>query len=149
MAWERTMKQSLGATATIISMTMMAVLMTVSGLTTYLAYGIAVATGDLFPLLSPFIGMLGAFVTSSNTSSNILFTGLQYEVATILGISTFIILAAQTTGAALANCFAPANAALGTGVSGIAGQEGAILKVTGLYNIDTNCASWYSCVCLD
>jgi len=133
-AWNRTMKQSLGATATIISMTMMAVLLQVSGMTTYLAYGMAVATGDLFPLLSPFIGMLGAFVTSSNTSANILFTGLQYEAASILGISTFIILGAQTTGAALANCFAPANAALGTGVSGIAGQEGAILKVTGLYN---------------
>ncbi|RKD23955.1 hypothetical protein BEP19_05915 [Ammoniphilus oxalaticus] len=134
-AWERTLKQSLGATATIIAMTMMAVLMTVSGMTTYLAYGIAVTTGELFPLLSPFIGVLGAFVTSSNTSANILFTGLQYEVASILSISAFIILAAQTTGAALANSFAPANAALGTGVAGIAGQEGEILKVTGVYNI--------------
>ena len=50
IAWEKTIKQSLGATATIITMTMMAVLITVSGLTTYLAYGIAVSTGDLFPL---------------------------------------------------------------------------------------------------
>src|SRR5699024_5542020 len=122
-AWGRTLKQSLGATATIIAMTMMAVLMTVSGMTTYLAYGIAVTTGEMFPILSPFIGVLGAFVTSSNTSANILFTGLQYEVASILGISAFIILAAQTTGAALANSFAPANAALGTGVAGIAGRE--------------------------
>ncbi|RKD25032.1 hypothetical protein BEP19_04185 [Ammoniphilus oxalaticus] len=134
-AWERTLNQSLGATATIISMTMMAVLMTASGLTTYLAYGIAVATGSLFPLLSPFIGILGGFVTSSGTSSNILFTGLQYEVATILSISATIILAAQTTGSSLSNSFSPGNAALGAGVSGLSGQEGEILKVTLVYNI--------------
>ena len=45
-AWNNTVKQSLGSTATIMTMTMMAVLMTVGGLTTYLAYGIAVATGS-------------------------------------------------------------------------------------------------------
>ncbi|RKD23011.1 hypothetical protein BEP19_12330 [Ammoniphilus oxalaticus] len=134
-AWEKTVTQSLSSTATIMTMTMMAVLMTVSGLTTYIAYGIAVTTGTLFPLLSPFIGILGGFVTSSGTSSNILFTGLQYEVATVLGISATIILSAQTTGASLSNSFSPGIAALGAGVSGLAGREGEILKSTLVYNI--------------
>ncbi|RKD25826.1 hypothetical protein BEP19_02505 [Ammoniphilus oxalaticus] len=134
-AWTKTVRQSAGSSATIISMTMMAVLMTVGGMTTYLAYGIATATGSFFPLLAPQIGVIGAFVTSSCTSSNILFTSLQYEVASILGMSAFIILGAQTTGATLANAFAPGNAALGAGVSGLAGQEGAILAKTSVYTI--------------
>lgn len=137
-AWNKTVAQSIGSTATIMPMTMMALTMTAGGLTTYLAYGIASVAGGLFPILSPFIGLLGGFVTSSGTSSNILFTSLQYEVSDILGISPYIILAMQTTSSSLSNAFSPGNAALGTGVSGQAGREGEILKVTGMYNIAQN-----------
>lgn len=134
-AWNNTLKQSIGSTATIMPMTMMALTMTAGGLTTYLAYGIAQVAGDLFPILSPFIGLLGGFVTSSGTSSNILFTSLQYEVASILSISPYIILALQTTASSLSNAFSPGNAALGTAVSNQTGNEGAILKVTGVISI--------------
>lgn len=137
-AWSKTVAQSIGSTATIMPMTMMALTMTAGGLTTYLAYGIASVAGGLFPILSPFIGLLGGFVTSSGTSSNILFTSLQYEVSDILKISPYIILAMQTTSSSLSNAFSPGNAALGTGVSGQAGREGEILKVTGMYNIAQN-----------
>ena len=130
----KTVKQSIGSTTTIIPMTMMAILMTEGGLTQYIAYGIAGVAGNLFPLLAPFIGLLGGFVTSSGTSSNILFTGLQYSVADALKISPAIILAQQTTASSLSNSFSPANCALGTGVSGQDGREGEILKVTGVYN---------------
>lgn len=138
IAWQKTVSQSIGSTATIMPMTMMALTMTAGGLTTFLAYGIANVAGGLFPLLSPFIGLLGGFVTSSGTSSNILFTSLQYEVSNILQISPYIILAMQTTASSLSNAFSPGNAALGTGVSGQAGREGEILKVTGMYNILQN-----------
>lgn len=134
-SWTKTIKQSIGSTTTIIPMTMMAVLMTEAGLTTYIAYGIALVAGTFFPLLSPFIGLLGGFVTSSGTSSNILFTALQYEVSQVLSISPYIILSAQTTASSLSNSFSPGNAALGTGVSNQAGKEGEILKITGFYNI--------------
>lgn len=134
-AWGRTIKQSMGSTATTMPMTMMALTMTSAGLTTYLAYGIASVAGNFFPILAPFIGLLGGFVTSSGTSSNILFTSMQYEVANILGISPAIILAQQTTASSLSNSFSPGNAALGAGVSGLTGREGEILKVTGIINM--------------
>ncbi len=137
-ALKRTVSQSIGSTQTIIPMTMMAVLMTEAGLTLYIAYGIAGVAGGFFPLVSPFIGLLGGFVTSSGTSSNILFTALQYEVADILDMSPYIILAMQTTASSLSNSFSPANAALGTGVSGLDGREGEILRVTGVYNLIFN-----------
>jgi len=137
-ALKRTVSQSIGSTQTIIPMTMMAVLMTEAGLTVYIAYGIAAFAGGFFPIVAPFIGLLGGFVTSSGTSSNILFTSLQYEVSDILNISPHIILALQTTASSLSNSFSPANAALGTGVSGLDGREGEILKVTGQYNLLMN-----------
>lgn len=129
-----TAKQSIGSTTTVISMTMMAVVMTEAGMTQYIAYGIAAVAGPVFPILAPFIGLLGGFVTSSGTSSNVLFAGLQYSVADALKISPFIILSEQTTASSLSNSFSPGNAALGTGVSNQSGKEGEILAVTGVYN---------------
>lgn len=133
-SWQNTVKQSIGATTTIIPLTMMAVLMTEAGMTSYIAYGIAIVTGKAFPIFAPFIAILGGFVTSSGTSSNILFTGLQYQVATVLGISPYVVLAMQTTASSLSNSFSPGNCALGCGVTGQTGKEGEVLKVTGVYN---------------
>ena len=134
-AWTKTVNQSTGSTTTIIPMTMMAILLNEAGMTKYIAYGLAGVAGNFYPIVAPFIALLGGFVTSSGTSSNILFTGLQYSAANALGISAPIILAQQTTSAALSNSFSPANCALGTGVSGQTGREGEILAVTGVYNV--------------
>ncbi len=79
---------------------------------------------------SVFVGALGAFITSSNTASNILFSPLQVQVAGALGIQQSIVLAGQTAGGAYGNAIAPANVVLGTGTAGIAGQEGGILRLT-------------------
>lgn len=133
-AWLKTVKQSTGSTCTTIPMLMMAILLLEGGLTTYTAYGIAMAVGNFYPILAPFIALLGGFVTSSGTASNQLFGALQYNVATILGISAPIILGQQSASAALSNSFSPSNCALGTGVSNQSGREGEILAVTGMYN---------------
>ena len=133
-AWQKTIKQSIGSTTTVIPLTMMAMLMVEAGMTKYIAYGIAMVVGNLYPIFSPFIALLGGYVTSSGTSSNNLFTNLQEDVATVLGISVPIILSCQTAEAALSNSFSPGNAALGTGVSGQSGREGEILAATGVYN---------------
>ena len=133
-AWLKTVKQSTGSTCTTIPMLMMAILLLEGGLTTYTAYGIAMAVGNFYPILAPFIALLGGFVTSSGTASNQLFGALQYNVASILGISAPIILGQQSAQAALSNSFSPSNCALGTGVSGQSGREGEILAVTAVYN---------------
>jgi lactate permease len=131
----RTVRQALGATLTVMTMSMMAVVMMETGMTSYLANGMAQYFGDAYAIVSPFIGVLGAFMTGSNTNSNILFTGLQREVATLLSISPFVILGLQTTGGAIGNMFCPLNVALGTGVTGTSGREGECLKATTLYTV--------------
>lgn len=102
-----------------------------SGQTFAIAQGIAEVTPPvLFAAAAVFIGILGAFITSSNTASNILFGPLQSQAATSLGIGDGTVLGGQMAGGAFGNAIAPANVALGTGTAGISGREGAVLRIT-------------------
>ena len=57
-----------------------------------------------FAFLSNWIGILGAFMTSSNTASNILFAPLQEIVSEAeQAFSEATIIAAQSTGGAIGN----------------------------------------------
>ncbi len=132
---KRTYKQAIGSTVTVLTMSMMAVVMVDTGMTEYLAVGFAKYTGKYFAIISPTIGNLGAFMTGSNTNSNILFCSLQRTTATVLGMSPYIILGLQSTGGAIGNCWCPMNVALGTGVTGTGGREGEVMSKTILYGI--------------
>ena len=102
-----------------------------SGQTLTLAYGIAAVSPPLvYASIASVIGALGAFMTSSSTASNVLFGGVQSGVAQLHGLSNETIIAAQAAGSAYGNAIAPANVVLGTGIAGIKGQEGAVLRVT-------------------
>jgi lactate permease len=128
-------RQAIGATVTVMTMSMMAVVMLQAGNTGLLAQGTAQVAGGAYPLFATFIGQLGAFMTGSNTNSNILFTLFQRDVAVILGISVPIILGLQTAGGATANMISPVNIALGTGSTSIVGKEGEILRRTLWYSL--------------
>lgn len=107
-------------------------LMVHSGMTFLLAAGLARA-GRVFPLLSPFIGVLGAVITGSNTNSNVLFGALQRDAAVLLRQNPVLIAALQTVGASLGSMITPAKVVLATATTGLAGQEGAVMRVTGRY----------------
>jgi lactate permease len=72
--------------------------------------------------------MLGAFMTSSNTASNILFADFQMTTAKILNLDVAAVLGAQTAGGAIGNTICPGNIILGTTTTGNLGSEGLILK---------------------
>jgi lactate permease len=101
-----------------------------SGQTDVLALGIAeVAPPIVFAFLAGFIGMIGSFMTSSNTASNILFAPLQEEAAGALDLTQSTVIAAQNAGGAVGNSVSPANVVLGTGTAGIVGSEGKVLRL--------------------
>jgi lactate permease len=100
-----------------------------------LAEGVADAVGGAFPLASPFIGALGAFMTGSNNNSNVVFGSFQQDVATLLGLDVFIILAAQTAGGAIGSVFAPAKIIVGASTVGLGGEEGPVLKKVMSYGL--------------
>lgn len=119
------------AAVSIVAFLMLARLLDHSGQIDVLALGIAeVAPGPVFAFLATFIGVTGAFMTSSNTASNVLFAPLQDGVAAAEGLSQSAIIAAQSNGGAIGNAIAPANIVLGTSTTGAAGQEGAVLRKT-------------------
>jgi lactate permease len=119
------------ASVPVIAFLAMAQMMNHSGQNDVLALGIAaVAPAMAFAFLSSSIGALGAFVTSSSTSSNVLFSDLQHSVAELKGLPEASIIAAQSAGGAIGNAIAPANVVLGASTAGIAGQEGAIIRKT-------------------
>ncbi len=119
------------ASVPIIAFLVMARIMDHAGLNETLAYGIAaVAPAYVFAFLSNGIGIIGAFTTSSSTSSNTLFSDLQVTLANLKGLSVATILASQSAGGAIGNAIGPANLVLGASTAGISGREGEILRKT-------------------
>ncbi len=124
------LRTAIPASIAVVGFLVMALVMDYSGQTSVLAQGLAsIATDNTYGFLSPVIGALGAFMTSSNTASNILFGALQLETSAALGTSESWILAGQTAGGAIGNAISPANVILGTTAVGIVGREGDVLRV--------------------
>jgi lactate permease len=123
-----TLNKVMSSSVGIASMVAMASIMQLSGMTNTLARGLAESVGALFPLVSPWIGALGAFMTGSNTNSNVLFGGLQMRTAELLGYSVAIILAAQTSGGALGSVIAPTKVVVGASTAGMEGREGEVMR---------------------
>ncbi len=127
--WARVGSSSVGIT----SMVAMAVVMSHAGMTDALALGLARAAGQGFPWAAPWIGALGAFMTGSNTNSNVVFTVLQLRTAELLGYSTAAILAGQTAGGALGSVIAPTKVVVGASTAGMGGREGEVMRALLVY----------------
>lgn len=119
------------ASVPILAFLVMAGVMNHSGQNDTLALGIAaVAPAYVFAFLSNGIGVIGAFATSSSTSSNVLFSDMQVTLARLKGLPEATILAAQSAGGAIGNAVAPANLVMGASTAGISGKEGEIMRMT-------------------
>jgi lactate permease len=118
----------MSSSLSIALMVAMATIMQQSGMTEALAKGLADAVGKAFPLIAPLIGGIGAFMTGSNTNSNVVFAGLQMRTAELLSYSVPAILAGQTAGAAVVSVAAPTKVVVGASTAGLAGAEGDVLR---------------------
>lgn len=123
-----TMKRVRTPSLSIVLMVCMAVVMENTGMTDALARGLAGFAGIFFPLIAPWIGALGAFMTGSNTNSNVVFALLQLRTAQLLSYPVAVILAGQTAGAGLASVVAPAKIVVGTSTADLAGKEGEVMR---------------------
>ncbi len=128
-----TVQRVMSSSLSIASMVAMAVIMEHAGMTDTLAHGLAQSIRWAFPGLAPWIGALGAFMTGSNTNSNVVFGLLQMRTAQLLGFSVAVILAGQTAGAALASVMAPTKVVVGASTAGMAGREGEVMRTMLVY----------------
>ena len=136
--FRRVMDSGVNASLGILAMVGLASIMLHSGMTFLLAQGLSVSfNSTVYPLMAPFIGALGSFITGSNNNSNVLFAVLQMKTADLLGLSVPLILGAQTAGGALGSVLAPAKVIVGCSTVGLTGKEGAVMRKLLLYGAIT------------
>jgi len=82
-----------------------------------------------YVVISPFIGVLGAFVSGSCTVSMTLFTNLQYDTASALNIAPAFAVAMQCVGSAIGNMVCINNAVAASATIGVIGREGKLIKL--------------------
>jgi len=114
----------------ILLMVGLSTLMDHCGMSFLLAQGLSSCLGKAYPLVSPLVGILGAFATGSNNNSNVLFGSLQKNVAILLQVQPALLLAAQTAGGSLGSMLAPAKIIVGCSTVSEVGREGAVLRQT-------------------
>lgn len=135
-AWSDSLRQCKGAAIALLFGVAMVYIyrysnLNASGLASMLfimAKGIADLAGNAFVIFSPLIGVLGAFMSGSNTVSNTLFAGLQFETASILLLPEVLIVALQNMGGAIGNMVCVNNVVAACATTGTNGNEGKIIR---------------------
>ena len=97
-----------------------------------MANALAMVGEDLYVFISPFIGVLGAFVSGSATVSMNLFTNLQFNTATVLGLPPVFVVSMQCVGGAVGNMVCINNAVAASATIGTTGKEGQLIKLNAL-----------------
>ena len=129
-AFQKTYRTAIPVTLGIIATVGLSVMMDHAGMTQLLAETLSHATGKLFPVISPIIGMVGAFATGSNANSNVLFVSLQKQIAGMISVFPVILIASQTAGGSLGSMIAPSKLIVGCSNVGLVGKEGQVLRKT-------------------
>jgi len=114
---------------TVASVLGLAYVMNASGMTNCLGL-VFTKTGHWFPFIAPILGWLGVFLTGSDTSSNVLFGGLQKATAEQLGINPILTGAANTSGGVMGKMISPQSLAVATAACGMVGEEGSLFRFT-------------------
>jgi lactate permease len=127
ITFARTLRQLKLPIVTIAFILSIATVMNYAGMTSSMALSLA-ETGVLFPFFSAFIGMLGVFLTGSDTSSNTLFGPLQATTAKVSGLDPILMAATNSSGGVMGKMISPQNLSVGAAGVGAVGREGEIFR---------------------
>lgn len=95
-----------------------------------LANGSADLFGRLYPMVSPFLGMLAGFISGSETSAIAMLTHLHLTTASKIGASGILIAAASGIGGGLASAISPAKLQNAAASIDRIGEESSVLRIT-------------------
>lgn len=96
----------------------------------YIANVLSASLSGVWLFITPFIGELGSFITGSATVSNLTFATIQADVALDSKLPVDVVLSGQVIGAAAGNMICVFNIVAVSGVVGLFGKEGLILRKT-------------------
>lgn len=94
----------------------------------YMAEALSKFGSLVYVIVSPVIGILGSFISGSNTVAVTLFTNLQYMSAENLGLNAIIITAVNIIGGSIGNMICVNNVVAACATVGTAGREGKIIR---------------------
>ena len=95
-----------------------------------LATASAAAFGRLYPAVAPYLGLLGGFVSGSETSAIAMLTALHQETAARIGANGLLISAASGIGGGLASAISPAKLQNASAAIDRIGEEASVLRKT-------------------
>jgi lactate permease len=135
-AWTGTAKQLAGATVALLFAVAMVQVMVhteagragLDGMMITLSDAAANLAGGAWPAVAPWVGMLGTFVSGSNTVSNVLFAGFQLEIAEALELSPVLVLSLQNVGGAIGNMICVHNVVAACATVGLTRVEGIVIR---------------------
>ena len=138
-AWTNSLKQVSGAAIALVFGLALVQIMRFSGsnnvadegmksMIFYIAEAFSKVGQVLYIIMSPIIGILGSFISGSNTVSVTLFTNLQHMSAINLGLSEVIIVATNIVGGAVGNMICVNNVVAVCATVGTNGKEGKIIR---------------------
>ena len=130
MMWDTlvaTVKQMSKTIITIMSVLAVAKIMTYCGMINDMAVFFVSITGSFYPFVAPIIAALGAFITGSGTSTEVLLGSLQTAAAEQIGASPFWLAAANSTGAGIGKILSPQCIATAAAAVGLVGQDSKLL----------------------
>jgi lactate permease len=87
----------------------------------------AAALGRLYPLVAPFLGLLGGFISGSETSAIAMLTALHLSTAEKIGAAGLLIAAASGIGGGLASVISPAKLQNAAASIDRIGEEGRVI----------------------
>lgn len=90
----------------------------------------AAAFGRLYPLIAPFLGLLGGFVSGSETSAIAMLTALHLSTAERIGAAGVLIAAASGIGGGLASVISPAKLQNASASIDRIGEEAQVIRTT-------------------
>ena len=144
VAWKASFKQVSGAAIALVFGLAMVQILRYSGsndvaatdamksMIYYMAEALSKVGKGLYIVISPVIGVLGSFISGSNTVAVTLFANLQEQAATNLGLNTAIIVAANTIGGSIGNMVCVNNVVAACATAGTAGREGKIIRINAI-----------------
>ncbi|HAR64157.1 MAG: L-lactate permease [Candidatus Margulisiibacteriota bacterium] len=84
--------------------------------------------GQVWYLIAPLVGILGTFISGSNTVSDIMFGTFQYSTAVVSGLPVIPILALQAVGGAAGHMLCIHNVVAALTTVGLVGKEGLVIR---------------------
>jgi L-lactate permease len=130
----RTVRQLRLPIVTIAFILSISTIMNYSGMTSSMALALA-RTGAVFPFFAAWLGMIGVFLTGSDTASNTLFGPLQATTARLSGFDPVLMGATNASAGVMGKMISPQNLSVGAAGVGAVGREGEILARVAIHSL--------------